>query len=95
MVKPSRGTLSGKTRTLKGKGRHKVSVAQEVRTFSVGNKVVIIPMAHPKGQPNIKRFSHTHGEIVGKQGRSYLVKVMDNNKQKIVVAGPIHLKLAA
>ncbi len=91
MVKPSKGALSKKTRRLKGKGR--VSVAQQVRTFKVGDKIVITPMAKRGGIPHL-RFTSRHGVIVEKRGKSYLVEVKDMTTTKKIVVGPIHLTLA-
>jgi len=92
MVKPSKGALSGRTRKLRGKSR--VSVAQAVRTFSIGDKVLINPKATPKGLPHL-RYANRHGIVVEKRGKSYLVEVGDYKKRKKIVVGPVHLKLAS
>lgn len=92
MVKPSKGALSGRTRKLRGKSR--VSVAQTVRTFSVGDKVVITPKATPKGQPHL-RYANRYGIVVERRGKGYIVEVDDYKKRKKIVVGPVHLKLAS
>ena len=91
MVKRSRGSFSGRTRKLRGKGR--VSVAQAVRTFNVGDKVIITPKAKRAGLPNL-RYANRHGVVVEKRGKSYLVKVRDQSAVKQIIVGPVHLKLS-
>jgi large subunit ribosomal protein L21e len=92
MVKPSKGVLSGRTRKLRGKSR--VSVAQSVRTFKVGDKVIIVPKSTHRGQPHL-RYSNRHGIVVETRGKSYIVEVADYKKRKQLVVGPVHLKLAS
>ena len=91
MVKASRGLLSKRTRKLKGKSI--TTVAQLVRTFKVGDKVIIAPKAKSGGLPHL-RYSSRHGVIREKRGKSYVVEVGDFNKKKSVIVGPVHLKLA-
>ncbi len=90
MVKRSKGAFSGRTRQLRGKG--KVSVTQAVRTFKVGDKVIITPKARRSGLPHL-RYANRHGVIVEKRGRGYLVQVKDINAVKKIIVGSIHLKL--
>jgi len=92
MVKRSKGAFNGRTRKLKGKGV--VSVAQYVRTFNLGDKVVITPKAKWEGMPHL-RYSGRQGIIVEKRGKSYVVEVADFNQKKKVIASPIHLKLGS
>lgn len=89
MVKRSKGAYAGRTRKLRGKSR--VSVAQQIRTFEIGQKVVIAPKAKWLGMPHL-RFSNRHGIIVEKRGKSYVVEVADFSVKKRVIVGPIHLK---
>ena len=70
-----------------------VSVAHMVRTFNVGDKVIIIPRAKFIGLPHL-RYSNRHGVVTEKRGKSYLVKVGDMGSTKTVIVGPVHLKLA-
>lgn len=92
MVKRSKGTMSGRTRKLRGKSR--VSVAAKVRTFKIGSKVVIAPKTDPSGQPHL-RYRDKHGTVVKKQGKSYLVEVDDYKKKKKILVGPVHLELTS
>ncbi|MBU0591072.1 50S ribosomal protein L21e [Candidatus Micrarchaeota archaeon] len=91
MVKASGGTLSGNTRRLRGKS--KVSVARAVRTFEVGNKVVIYPRSSANGRPHM-RYINRHGIIIQTRGKAYIVKIKDGNKMKDLIVGSVHLKLA-
>ncbi|MFN7991597.1 MAG: 50S ribosomal protein L21e [Candidatus Micrarchaeia archaeon] len=92
MVKASKGSFNRKTRRLKGKSV--ASVAQLVRTFKVGDKVIIDPKAIFIGMPHL-RYASRHGVITEKRGKSYMVEVGDFNKKKSVICGPVHLKLAS
>ena len=92
MVKPSKGALSGRTRKLRGK--HRVSVAQSVRTFGIGDKVIISPKAKPKGLPHL-RYANRHGTVVERRGKGYVVEVGDYKKRKKIIVGSVHLKLAS
>ncbi len=92
MVKQSRGTLSGRTRQLCGKGR--ASVSQIVRTFKVGDRVIINPKAIRAGLPHL-RYASRHGIVTEKRGESYIVEVGDRNKKKSIVVGPVHLKIVS
>jgi ribosomal protein L21E len=91
MVKRSKGTLSGRTRKLRGKGR--VTVAQAVSTFNVGDKVVITPKAQRSGLPHM-RYANRHGTVVEKRGKGYVVEVNDMNTTKKIVVGTVHLQLS-
>lgn len=84
--------MSGRTRQLRGKGR--VSVAQAVRTFNVGDKVVVTPKAIRSGLPHL-RYANRHGIVVEKRGKAYIVEVRDQDSTKRLIAGAVHLKLAS
>jgi ribosomal protein L21E len=92
MVKRSKGAFNGRTRKLKGKSV--VSVAQMVRTFNVGDKVVITPRARWEGMPHL-RYSGRQGTILERRGKSYVVEVRDYAVRKSIIVGPIHLKIAS
>jgi ribosomal protein L21E len=90
MVKPSKGAFNRRTRKLKGRGMN--SVAKLVRTFNVGDKVIIAPRAKFKGLPHL-RYSSRHGIIKEKRGKSYLVEVRDFAMKKTLIVGSVHLKI--
>ena len=91
MVKASKGSFNRRTRKLKGKSV--VSVAQLVRTFKVGDKVVIDPKAKLIGLPHL-RYIGRHGIIKEQRGKSYIVEVRDFNSKKSIIVGPVHLRLS-
>jgi large subunit ribosomal protein L21e len=60
--------------------------------YKPGDKVVI--KANPAiwaGMPH-RRFHGKVGEVVGKRGRSYIVKVRDGNVYKTIIVRPEHLR---
>jgi large subunit ribosomal protein L21e len=88
MVKNSRGFLSGRTRNLKHK--RKLTVSDMVRTFEVGNKVLVSVKPIRTGMP-APRYNGRHGTILSRQGAAYVVEVKDGNARKKLVISPIHL----
>ena len=89
MVKNSGGTLSGNTRKLKGKMN--LTVSEQVKTFKLGDKVIVSQRSTSAGQPHM-RYSGRHGVIVRKQGKCYVVEVKDGKTTKELIASSIHLK---
>ncbi len=60
--------------------------------YKVGDKVVIKPNpAIWAGMPH-RRFCGKVGEIVGKRGKSYLVKVRIGDSYKTIIVRPEHLR---
>ncbi|MBU0532305.1 50S ribosomal protein L21e [Candidatus Micrarchaeota archaeon] len=92
MVKRSKGKLSGQTRKLRGKS--KVSIANTVRSFKIGEKIRICPKAKREGLPHL-RYRNRYGVVVEKRGKSYVVEIQDYKKKKQLIVGSIHLKLAS
>ena len=87
MVKNSRGFLSGRTRNLKHK--RKLTVSDMVRTYEVGNKVLVSVKPVRDGMP-APRYNGKHGTIVSKQGTAYVVEIKDGNARKKLIISPIH-----
>jgi len=77
---------------LKKKVRGLPPVNAFLKEFEVGEKVVIKiePSVH-KGMP-LPRFHGRIGEVIGKRGRAYLVKIKDGGKEKVLISLPVHLK---
>jgi large subunit ribosomal protein L21e len=72
--------------------RGKISITRMLREFKEGQKVaIVLEPAYHFGMPH-PRFKGRVGEIVGKQGDCYLVKIKDGNKVKILISHPVHLK---
>lgn len=84
--------MVGNTRRLKGKST--VSVAQYMKTFNIGDSVVITPRAKFIGLPHM-RYAGRHGKVIEKRGKSYIVIVGDFKATKKLVVSPIHLTLNA
>ena len=91
MVKSSRGLFSRRTRKLAGKTN--ITVAQLVKTFNVGDKVIISPKAKFEGLPHL-RYASRHGVVRERRGKSYVVEVGDLGTRKSIIVGPVHMKLA-
>ncbi|RLG81056.1 MAG: 50S ribosomal protein L21e [Thermoprotei archaeon] len=62
--------------------------------YKLGDKVhiVINPSIH-KGMPH-RRYHGKTGEIIGKRGKAYIVKVRINDKEKELFIRPEHLRPA-
>ena len=87
MRKKTRHKLRKKPRT-----RGKIHISKELQVFKTGEKVRILhePSAH-RGMPH-PRFKNLVGVVVKKQGKAYLIKLKDGNKEKKVVSTSIHLE---
>ncbi len=90
-MKHSKGYLSTRTKKLDGKGRLRVS--ELVKTFELGDDVVINPKCYREGLPHL-RYLNKHGRIVEKRGDSYVVEIKDGNMKKKIIAHPVHLSKA-
>ncbi|MBI2130632.1 50S ribosomal protein L21e [Candidatus Woesearchaeota archaeon] len=76
------------------RAKGKISMSRYFQKFSVGDKVAlgVEPAVH-KGMyhPN---YIGKIGTVTAKRGSCYMVSVMDANKQKTLIAHPVHLKRA-
>ena len=90
MVRNSKGFLSGNTKKLKR--RRTLTAVDRVREFFLGNKVFISPKPDFHGLPHL-RYKNKYGEVIGKQGNCYKIKIMDGKKEKILICSPVHLTL--
>ena len=92
MVRRPRGLRSKTRKKLRKARRGGVTITQMLKEFEIGDKVTIViePSVH-KGMPH-PRFHGRVGEVVGKRGRAYLVRIKDGGKQKLLIALPVHLK---
>lgn len=63
-----------------------------LREYKTGDQVTIIidPAMH-RGMP-YKRFQGSRGEVIEKRGRAYVVKVIEGDKAKSVIARPEHIQ---
>ena len=76
----------------KARNRGKISTSKLFQSFQVGDRVIIKqePAVH-KVMPHPRYKSRT-GQIIGKQGRAYIVQIRDGGKIKKLLAGAVHLK---
>lgn len=67
-------------------------ITHSLQKFEIGEKasIVINPSVH-SGQPH-RRFQGQTGIIVGSQGGSYLLEIVDGNKTKKILSSPEHLR---
>ena len=95
IVKRSHGPRQGTRKKLSRKRRDKglSPITRIFQNFQVGERVNIIidPSIH-KGQPHHRFHGHT-GEVIGKQGRAFIIKVSDGNKEKQLLITSEHLRL--
>ncbi len=91
MVKRSKGFFSKGTKTTRM--RKKLTVNDLVKLFCPGDKVTIAIRNCFAGVPH-PRYNGLGGEIVKKQGNSYMVKIRDKNAQKTLIVNPVHMKKA-
>lgn len=89
-MKGSHGKMQGTRRRLKKE--EKTSPNDFLKEFREDEKIQIKiePSSH-RGMPN-PRFYGRVGEIVGKRGEAYRVKLKDKNKEKELIVRPEHLK---
>ena len=84
-----------RTRTLrvKPRDRGKISIRRMLATFSDGDTVSIKINPSLQNIPH-PRFKGKTGRVVGKQGRSYYVKITDGGKTKNILVPAEHLARA-
>lgn len=71
--------------------RGKLRLSRFFQKFSEGDKVAVIEERSIMSSFPKKLQGRT-GVILGKQGRSYVVKIKDVNREKEFLIAPIHLK---
>ncbi|MAF50915.1 MAG: 50S ribosomal protein L21e [Nanoarchaeota archaeon] len=89
------GTARRKTRSLFKKNiktKGKISIRNYLQTFKDGEKVLL--KAEPAKQNGMyfRRFHGMTGEIIGKQGTNYKIKLKDKNAIKQLIVHPVHLR---
>ncbi len=93
-MKKSKGTRQGTRKILRKKPSERglIPVNRALQEFEKGEvvKIKIEPSVH-KGQPH-RRFHGRTGEIKGKQGDAFVVKVKDGGIVKKVITRSEHLR---
>lgn len=89
------GSLRRKTRHKLSKPlarKGKISLKRYFQVFKTGDKVALRPepAIHKGSYPG--RFIGRNGVIEGKRGRCYKVLIKDINKEKMIIAHPVHLR---
>lgn len=94
IVKRSHGPRQGTRKKLSRKRRERglSPITRIFQNFQVGEKVNIIidPSIH-KGQPHHRFHGHT-GEVIGNQGRAFVIQIKDGNKEKQPLITSEHLR---
>lgn len=68
-------------------------ISNYIKSFNIGDRVVIdINSSSSKGMP-FKRFQGLSGDVIDKIGNAYVIEIKDGNKTKKVIAEPEHLKV--
>ena len=67
-------------------------ITRAMQDFKEGEKanVVIDPSVH-NGQPH-HRFHGVTGEVIGKQGEAYKIRIIDGEKEKVLIVRAEHLR---
>lgn len=91
MVLSSKG-IRAKSRKKLTQEKHKRGISRFFREFYIGEKVIIdIDPAYYNGNPH-HRFQGGIGEIVGRRGRAYIIRINDLGKEKTIISNSVHLK---
>ena len=93
MVKSSKGfrSRSRGVFTKKARERGLPPITQFLKTFEVGDRVVVrLEASDPHGQPH-PRYQGRTCIVLGRQGRAYRLSFLDGGKPKELIATPIHL----
>jgi large subunit ribosomal protein L21e len=90
----SNGPLTGTRGKLSNKPRERGTSPPQraIQEYEEGQKVHLkIDPSVPEGRFHPRFNGHT-GEVVGKQGRAFVVQITDGGKQKKLIVRPAHLR---
>jgi ribosomal protein L21E len=71
--------------------RGKLQLSKYFQKFKEGDKVAVVE-ERSKSSSFPKRLQGRTGTVYEKQGKSYVVKIKDQEKEKSFIIEPIHLK---
>ena len=71
--------------------RGKLTLSKYFQDFKKGDSVAVVRESSVKSSFPINLQGRT-GFVEGKRGKSYIVRIKDQNKEKIFLIEPIHLK---
>jgi large subunit ribosomal protein L21e len=80
------------TKSSRQKG--KMSQRAFLQEFQPGDKVTLKLEPAIQRATYLPRFHGKTGIVIRKQGSSYYIKIQDGNKEKQVIAHPVHLRKA-
>ena len=73
------------------RARGKISLSRYFQKFNSGDSVAVVKeISLASTFP--KRLQGRTGKIIEKRGRSYVIKIMDHNKEKTFIIEPVHLR---
>ena len=79
------------TKRKKIRTRGKIQLSRYFQNLKEGDSVAVIKEVSVNSSfPN--RLQGKTGRVVERRGRAYVVKIMDQNKEKTFIIEPIHLK---
>ena len=91
-MKRSRGFRSNTRRLLRIGRSVRRTITKTLRTFEVGDKVMVkLDASVQKGMPHPKFYGKV-GTVTAKRGISYMVAIKDGNKPKWLISRPEHIK---
>ena len=90
-MRRSLGKMSKRSRNL-GMSQRKLSVAQIVRKYHVGDRVALDHQSQFDGMPH-PRYRGKVGTITGERGKSYEIEVQDGNALKLLIVPGQHLRI--
>lgn len=90
----SNGPMTGTRNKLKNKPRQRGTSPPQraIQEYDEGQKV------HLRIDPSVRkgrfhaRFNGQTGEVVGKQGAAFKVRIVDGGKEKVLIVGAAHLR---
>ena len=69
----------------------KLSVAQKVRSYKIGDRVALDHQSRYEGMPH-PRYRGRVGTIQAMRGKSYEVMITDGKAHKLLIVPPVHLR---
>jgi len=90
-MRRSRG-FRNKTRRVLKKDKKRVTITEKLKTFSIGDSVIVKLEPSTQGGMPHPRYHGVYGKVSEKRGRSYAIDIKDKNKPKKLIASPEHLK---
>lgn len=93
MVRKSKGFRSRSRKKLAQKVKYRPPITKFLQEFALGQKVAI--NHEPSSQAGMPhpRYKGKIGEIIGKIGKSYILKIKNGKKIKRIIVKPEHLKV--